>query len=419
MSGSLAVQAGIAAAQPPTATPLIACPDCAAIQRLPPAPPGCRLQCWQCHSTLERTTGRSLDGALACALGTLLLLFTANAWPLLSVSFLGIERQSYLDAGITAFWQQQRPILACAVLLQAVLLPFLRFGLLSATLGALRLGRDFPWLGAAFRWSEELDQWAMPDVFLIGLAIGYSRVAPFLPVHIGAGGYCLLGAAFLAMLTRASLERRATWRLIRAPAEPPQGDRIACTVCDVVLPGSQEGARCPRCRARLSRRRPYALRIALALSLAALLLYPVANLYPMTVQDRLGSMHQHTIFTGVVDLVQAGLWPLAVLVFTVSIGIPLTKLLALFWCFLSVWRRSPHHLRLKTRVYRAVDDLGRWSNLDVYTIAVFVPLMHIAGLVQVHSGNGASAFLSIIVLTMFASRIFDPRLMWDAAEARR
>ena len=64
-----------------------------------------------------------------------------------------------------------------------------------------------------FRWSESLDLWAMPDVFLIGAAVGYSRVAPHMSVSIGPGGWCLIASAILAMLTRASLDRRAIWRV--------------------------------------------------------------------------------------------------------------------------------------------------------------------------------------------------------------
>jgi paraquat-inducible protein A len=36
-----------------------------------------------------------------------------------------------------------------------------------------------------------------------------------------------------------------------------------------------------------------------------------------------------------------------------------------------------------------------------------------APLLKVGAGKGAPAFLAVIVLTMFAVRAFDPRLMWD------
>lgn len=63
---------------------LIACPDCAAIQRLKPLERG-RLECVRCARVLENRTGRSLDRALACAIAALLLLIPANTLPLMTV----------------------------------------------------------------------------------------------------------------------------------------------------------------------------------------------------------------------------------------------------------------------------------------------------------------------------------------------
>jgi paraquat-inducible protein A len=69
---------------------------------------------------------------------------------------------------------------------------------------------------------------------------------------------------------------------------------------------------------------------------------------------------------------------------------------------------------LKTRVCRGIDEVGRWSNVDVFIIAVFAPLMHFDGLVRAGAGPGATAFMLVVLLTLVASRVFDPRMMWDA-----
>lgn len=395
---------------------VIGCPDCGAVQELPELTESGRLACCQCGNTLERRTGRSVDAALACALATFLLLFPANLLPLLSVSMAGATRMSRLGSGAIGMWEQQWVLLGIVVFLQGIVLPFFRFGLLALVLGALRLGRTHAWIGPVFRWAEQLDMWAMPDVFLIGCAIGYSRVEPFLPVHIRAGGWCFIAAAFLTMLTRASLDRRAIWRLIAAPPAPDgQQDIVACTECGLLRPAEDEGERCPRCRARLWRRKPYSMMRMIALVTAGYLLYPVANIYPMSIAVQLGRPKPHTIFDGVLQLIGAGLWPLAAIIFTVSIGIPVLKLAGLTWFFISVKQGSRWGLVARTRLYRAIDGLGRWSNIDVFTIAIFLPLMQFGQLATVFAAKGAVAFLAVVVLTMFAARVFDPRLMWDAA----
>lgn len=395
---------------------LVACPDCAAIQELPDRPPRGRLECWRCDRVLERASGRSMDRALACGMAVLVLLFPANIYKLFTVvGPAGIRVSTHLGSGCLAVLWQGWPLLAAGTFLQGIFLPFLRFFLLTVTLAALRLGHQGRWLGPAFRYSERLDMWAMLDVFLLGAALGWGRIVYFVPVHIEAGGWCFVVAAFLTMITRASLDRRAVWRRIAAPAHEAAPDSIACVSCELVLPAELEEGRCPRCAARLHRRKPFAVMRATALVAATYILLPIANYFPMSTLTKLGTPHPHTIFRGVQLLFENGFAPLAVVVMCTSIGIPFGKTFGLTWCLASIRERSSRHLRLKTKLYRAIDEAGRWSNLDPFAVIIFVPLAQFGQLANIHAQGGAPAFLSTIIISMAAARLFDPRLMWDAA----
>lgn len=397
----------------------IACTDCGTLQEIPPLSWGAIATCPTCENRLERANRRSINGALACASATFVLLFPANLAPLLHVSMLGMTRQSRLGGGVVSLWQHQWVIVALLVAAFAVVLPFVRFGLLSLVLALLQLGRRPRWLGRAFRWSLALDQWAMPDVFLIGGAVGYSRIAAVMPVAIGWGGICLALAGFLCMLSRATLDRRAVWRALSPEAAaPPEGQpAISCGSCDLVQPAAAEGSRCPRCGRTLSARKPDSIVRTTALVIAGFALFFPANLYPMSIDRQLGVTVPHRIVDGILELFQAHLWPLGVLIFCTSIAIPLLKLAGLSWCLVSVRRGTRRRLVLKTRLCRLIDEIGRWSCVDVFTIAVFLPLMQFGGVVSTDAANGAPAFLLVVVLTMLASHAFDPRLMWDAALA--
>lgn len=393
----------------------IACPDCGTLQDLPPPRRGTRALCAQCGYTLERTSGRSITAALACSCATFVLLFPANLLPLMSVTMLGLHRDSRIFSSVGALWLQQSVIVAVLVGAFVIVLPFLRFGLLSAVLACVRFGWRPRWLGRAYRWTLQLDPWAMPDVFLIGCAVGYSRVAAKLPVVIGWGGTCFIGAALLCMLSRATLDRRSVWRAIAAetPDRVAGDDTISCTACDVVVAADCEGTPCPRCRQRLSARKPDALIRTIALSVAGFVLYLPANFYPMSTAMQLGERVPHRIVDGIIQLLNAGLWPLAVLIFCTSIAIPALKLIGMTWFVISVRHQSSRHLVLKTRLYRIIDEIGRWSNIDVFTVAVFLPLIQFGALAGTRSAPGTTAFMLVVVLTMIASRSFDARLMWD------
>jgi paraquat-inducible protein A len=397
---------------------MIGCPDCGLIQRLPRLGPRARAECTVCGATLERTSGRSVTAGLACALGTLFLLFPANAFVLLGVDIFGMHNETRIATGVAALWDHDWIVLAALTGAFAIVFPFLRFGLLSAVLGALRLGLRPRWLGTAFRWTLWLDVWAMPDVYLLGSFVGYFRLTqvPQMRVEIHAGGWCFFAAAFLAMVTRAAVERRTVWRMILPEPDPPDGPLLSCTTCDLVRPLACDRTDCPRCGARLHARKPDAVVRAAALTAAAFVLFFPANFLPMNVALQMGRQVNHTIFEGIHELIEAGLWPLGAVIFCTSIGIPVLKIAGMAWFVASVRRRSGEHLVVKTKLHRFINEIGRWSNVDPFIITVFVPLMTFPPLAGSHAAWGSTAFILVVLSTLLASMSFDPRLMWDAAE---
>lgn len=399
----------------------IACPDCGTLQELPPLRPKTVAVCPTCGHRLERTSARSQTAALLFALGTFILLFPANLEPLMKISPFGIDRETRIGSGVFTLWNDQWALFAVLVGAFAVVLPFMRFALLSVALACVHSAWRPAWLGRVYRWSLQLDAWAMPDVLLLGAAVGYSRVAAKTPVEVGVGGICLILAAVSAMLCRATLDRRSVWRALEYDkaslriGEPA----ISCTACDLALSARAESRPCPRCAATVHSRKPYSTIRTLALAVAGFALYIPANLYPMNTNVQFGDEVKYRIVDGVADLFSAGLWPLGVLIFCTSIAIPLLKLLGLSWFLVSIRRHSSRALIFKTKLYRLIDEIGRWSNVDVFTIAIFVPMIQFGGLATDSAGIGGVAFILVVTLTMIASRNFDPRLMWDAAEERR
>ena len=396
----------------------IGCPDCGAIQRLPPAANHVVVHCRRCDRVLERG-GRGLTVAFALSTATFLLLIPANFAMFLRTDVLGVSRSSRLGSAATVMLTDGWPLLAIVVFLFVVLFPLVRFGLLTAVLGALRQGAPPRWAGAAFCWADRLQTWAMPDVFLLGLTVAYARLASSIAVRIGPGAVAFIAAAILSLFVRAALDKAAVWRAIAPDLEPSTHARaIACTTCDLLSPPDREGCPCRRCTARLRRRKPESMGRTVALTLAALLLYAPANLYPLATLPINYKPMTYTVLQGVIELVQARLWDLALLVFCASFLIPILKLVGLTWCVWSVWRRSRARLVGRTRVYRVVEEIGRWSMVDPFVIGTFVPVMTYNSFIYGRAESAAVPFTAVVVLTIISAKTFDPRLMWDAAEGR-
>ncbi len=189
---------------------------------------------------------------------------------------------------------------------------------------------------------------------------------------------------------------------------------LVCTECRATVRAAGAArVRCPRCGAVVHERKPHSVATTTALVVSAALLYLPANLLPVMHMRTVFSDEDDTIMSGVLSLLQEGSWPLALLVFIASIVVPLLKLVAMGWLLSSLALRSRGHPSQRSKLFRFVEFIGRWSMLDVYAIALLVALVQIRSLAVVHAGLGALAFCSVVVLTMLAAQSFDERLLWD------
>lgn len=178
------------------------------------------------------------------------------------------------------------------------------------------------------------------------------------------------------------------------------------------------GESCPRCGAGLHFRKPNSIHRTWALVIAAAICYIPANLLPVLTTITPFSKSSDTIMEGVVLLWSPTSWPLSIVVFIASVTIPLAKLIALTYLLITVQRGSIKSNRERTRLYRMVEFIGRWSMLDVFVDTFVVALIQLQPLMSMEPGSGVVFFAAVVVLTMIAAETFDPRLIWDPCEAR-
>jgi paraquat-inducible protein A len=189
---------------------------------------------------------------------------------------------------------------------------------------------------------------------------------------------------------------------------------MGCDTCRLVTRG-REGALCPRCGFALHHRKAHSLTRTWALVLSALILYIPANTFPFLTVIRFGAGQPSTILQGVRELMNIGEWPLALLVFFASVSVPVLKLVGLILLLTTTMAGVRTRRRDRTVLYRVLDAVGRWSMIDIFMESILVALVQFGAVVTVIPGPGAIAFAAVVILTMFAARTFDPRLIWDRA----
>jgi paraquat-inducible protein A len=191
---------------------------------------------------------------------------------------------------------------------------------------------------------------------------------------------------------------------------------VACQSCGLLSRSAgEQPSRCPRCGAGLASRRPNSIQRTWALAIAAAICYVPANLLPVLTTQTLAASRSDTILSGVAVLYTAGSWPLALIVLVASVMIPLGKLAALAYLLISVQRGWANGTRDRTRLYRMIELIGRWSMLDVFVVTFVVALIQFQPLMASQPGPGLPFFAAVVIFTMLAANSFDPRLIWDAA----
>lgn len=83
------------------------------------------------------------------------------------------------------------------------------------------------------------------------------------------------------------------------------------------------------------------------------------------------------------------------------------------YLLISVQRHSDHRPLQKTKIYRVVEFVGRWSMIDVFVVTIMVALVQLGAVATMAAGSGAIFFCAVVIISMLAAESFDPRLIWD------
>ncbi|KXU83014.1 paraquat-inducible protein A [Paraburkholderia monticola] len=421
-----------------TRNELIACEQCDLLQLGAPPAAGNALRCRRCRAELRRGHSNGPEYALAFTCASLVLLVISNVFPIVGLALNGHVVNTTLAGAVRMLYEFGTWPLALLVGLTTIVMPVLQTLAMLWLLLPMHFGR-VPWRAAeGFRIFQLARPWGMTEVLILGLLVALVKLAHIAKVVPGTALWSFVALMLLLAAAAATFDPHEVWTRITAKRGahawqlPPIRVRhnavtasayglALCEECGLLVkqPGGAGHHVCPRCKTRLHQRKPASLSRTWAFLVAAMVLYIPANLLPVMDTSSLFGTQKDTIMSGVVYLWVSGSWPLALLVFIASIAVPMLKIIGLAYLTLSTQLRSQWLLGQRTRIYRAIELVGRWSMLDIYVITMLVALVQFQALATIKAGPASIAFGAVVVLTLFAAMSFDPRLMWDALETNR
>ena len=197
---------------------------------------------------------------------------------------------------------------------------------------------------------------------------------------------------------------------------------IACHDCDLLhrIPrheGPRCVSRCRRCNAALHTGVENSLDRTLALTLAGVMLFVVANSFPFLAFKLQGQETQTTLISGVLDLYHQGKWEIAILVLLTTIVIPLIQLLLQLYVFLPLkFNRIPWNM---AGVFRIGQTLKTWNMMEVFLIGILVAIVKLVGMAQIIPGLALWSFALLIVTLAAAGANLDSQVVWSRVAYRR
>jgi paraquat-inducible protein A len=196
---------------------------------------------------------------------------------------------------------------------------------------------------------------------------------------------------------------------------------IACHECDLLQqsPALPMGGtlRCARCGAVLYRRKRNSLDRVLALTIAGLILFMVANVFPFLTFRLEARIQETTLITGIIELYNQGMWIVAGVVLLTSIVVPLLELTGMLYVLLPLkFNRRPWKMPL---FFRTIRGFKPWGMMEVFMVGILVAFVKLSKMATIIPGMALYAFMILIFVLAASAAYLDPHIVWNRLEDRR
>ncbi|MCI5146829.1 MAG: hypothetical protein D3923_15220, partial [Candidatus Electrothrix sp. AR3] len=262
------------------------CPDCdLLLEKISPTATH-TVSCPRCLHRLHR--GGDTDPVkqtLVLATTALLLYLPAIFYPLMRINMLGVESESSIFTSTLSMFIQARSLVGGIVLLTGLVYPLLILSLLFCVTIGFKRGWKASWMPFFLRWQQQLSEWAMTDIYLIGVFITIIKMNDTVRVQFEVGFFCFLGLVISSVAAQASVDRPFFWQKLEKNKHErdipifigaktgKEAGLLLCHICHKIVPLVQdaEGKKCPRCGKVLQLRKKNSIDRSWALIVTAIL----------------------------------------------------------------------------------------------------------------------------------------------------
>ncbi|MDX2350394.1 MAG: paraquat-inducible protein A [Porticoccus sp.] len=197
----------------------IACPSCDLVFDVSSLNDGETARCSRCQHFLTTYRADELNRVMAYTISSLILLILACSYPFLELESSGLKSMMTLPETASKLWQYDMQGLAFIVASFIIFLPAFILILVLALVGALIMEWRYSWLRPVGRLIYTLQNWAMVDVFFIGVLVSLVKVGGMASMSMGISFWAYAVFSILYILSVYGLDRAQCWHRIEALSE--------------------------------------------------------------------------------------------------------------------------------------------------------------------------------------------------------
>lgn len=192
----------------------MACHGCDLMVNVAALNDGESASCPRCGHPLTRYRADAYSRVLAYTTASIILLVLANSYSFLAFGASGLESIMTLRQTPGALWEYGMPEVAVLVAAFIILIPAAILVMLLLLCIPLLRGQYRPWLVHLAKGIFVAQNWAMVEVFIIGVIVSLVKIASMATVVLGISFWAYAAFSICFTLAVSSLDRYQCWERI-------------------------------------------------------------------------------------------------------------------------------------------------------------------------------------------------------------
>ena len=192
----------------------LACPECDLLLSKNTPVVGEKAHCPRCGYLLHNPSANSVMRTFSLSLTGLCLLFPANLLPIMGIKVLGNSQDGTLMSGVLTLFNEGMWGVAALVFLSSVLFPFLNIVLALLISGHLLFNRANKHLSLWLRTLHHIEEWAMLEVYLLGIIVACVKLASMAELKFGLGLSAFVLLLFVTVTLASNFDSPLFWQKI-------------------------------------------------------------------------------------------------------------------------------------------------------------------------------------------------------------